>query len=50
MTFCTGTLFMGVNLPEMLNQQCLVHGHSFNGEIERQVLCRFPQYYLCSSA
>src|ERR1700687_1557861 len=24
MTFCTGTLFMGVNLPEMLNQQCLV--------------------------
>ena len=23
MTFCTGTLFMGVNLPEMLNQQCL---------------------------
>ena len=22
MTFCTGTLFMGVNLPEMLNQQC----------------------------
>jgi hypothetical protein len=23
MTFCTGTLFMGVNLPEMLNEQCL---------------------------
>jgi hypothetical protein len=28
MTFCTGTLFMGVNLPEMLNQQCL--GRSLN--------------------
>ena len=24
MTFCTGTLFMGIDLPEMLNQQCLV--------------------------
>jgi hypothetical protein len=23
-TFCTGTMFMGINLPEMLNQQCLV--------------------------
>jgi hypothetical protein len=22
MTFCTGTLFMGLNLPEMLNRQC----------------------------
>jgi hypothetical protein len=22
MTFCSGTLFMGLNLPEMLNQQC----------------------------
>jgi hypothetical protein len=22
MTFCTGTMFMGLNLPEMLNQQC----------------------------
>ena len=95
MTFRTGTLFMG-NLPEMLNQQCLVrsfnqsemrgsssltlrgnklldvrgyngnecfdgpgkpvrsvavkNGHSFNGQIESQVLCRFPQYYFCSSA
>ena len=28
MTFCTGTMFMGVNLPEMLNQQCL--GRSLN--------------------
>ena len=22
MTFCTGTMFMGINLPEMLTQQC----------------------------
>jgi hypothetical protein len=87
---------MGINLPGMLNQQCLgrslhqsemrgsssltlrgnkllyvrgyngnecfdgagkpirpvaiKNGHSFNGQIERQVMRRFPQYYLCSSA
>jgi hypothetical protein len=25
MTFCTGTMFMGLNLAEMLNQQCSQH-------------------------